>query len=114
MFLLLITPLYICRRLDTLRNTIDKLQKKLKDTKESKLSAEERSKRMEEAMKQEERNQSKMIVEVKELGEALFRRNNELLSMKNEERTLDTEMQVPTGPKSSSIEPYRNWLQTSR
>lgn len=73
---------------------MENLQTKLKDTTESKLSAEERSNRIEETLKQEEKYQATMMNEVKELGDVLFRRNNELLNMKADKRTLETEMQV--------------------
>lgn len=70
------------------------MKKKLKDTIESKLSAEERSDRIDSELKQEEKYQETMMTELKELGDVLFRRNNELLSMNNEKRNLETEMQV--------------------
>ena len=85
--------MHICR-LNAVKQTVENLKAKLKDTTESKLSAEERSNRIEDALKQEERYQATMMIEVKELGDVLFRRNTELLNMKSEKRTLETEMQV--------------------
>ena len=91
---MLIDPFFNISRLQASTDLREALVEKLKVAAESTLSAEERSLRMEEILEAEERRQKEMRVQIKVLGDTIYRKNRELQEARAMEKMKESQIEV--------------------
>lgn len=80
-------------KLETAKDTRERLMEKLKAAMEAKLSAEERAARMDEFMQEEEKSQKEIDTELKRLRELQYKKGQELFETRRSERNTEAEIQ---------------------
>jgi len=87
-----------------LQKLVEELRAKLSKTLKETLSAEERSKLMEETVQGVERQQETLKNQIAQTSALKMRKSDELGEMKLHKRDMDTEIQVPWRPLATEMD----------